>query len=116
MVQAAWKAGSRHPRIADAYTGSVAAAGRTADFQAALQIADEALATDPRLGPPEHWRSLEARRTWLAGTLDRGPSRPSGELDQDGNPVPLRRHHPSAPKRTRPSRFLRVSPSGDGSP
>jgi hypothetical protein len=81
--------------------------GRPADLQGALDIADETLAVADKPGPPEHWGALQARRTWLAGQLARGSSRFSGELDEDGNPILVRRHHPEQPRRTRPARFLR---------
>ncbi|MFF5213617.1 hypothetical protein ACFY2X_47225, partial [Streptosporangium sp. NPDC000396] len=32
--------------------------------------------------------------------------RPSGKFDEDGNPIPARRHHPTKPRRTRPMRFV----------
>ncbi len=107
LAQLSWQAGARHPRLTDAYIASVAAGGRPADLQTALDVADTTLLTDPQPGPPEHWRALQARRTWLAGQLARGSSRFSGQLDEDGNPILVRRHHPDTPRRTRPARFLR---------
>lgn len=102
LANIAWNAGCRHPRITDAYIDAVAAGGRPAHLKAALTIADTT-----KLGPPEHWHALHGPRTWLAGQLDRGTTRYSSDLDEHGNPVPLRRHHPATPKRTRPIRFLR---------
>lgn len=107
LAQVSWNAGCRHPRITDAYIDSVAAGGRPADLKAAIDIADTTLAVTPKLGPPEHWRALQARRTWLAGQLARGTTRYTGDLDADGNPIPVRRHHPDKPRRSRPTRFLR---------
>jgi hypothetical protein len=42
-----------------------------------------------------------AERGQLLGRLERRRPRPSGELDEDGNPVPVRRHHPEDPRSTR---------------
>jgi DNA polymerase III epsilon subunit-like protein len=116
LANVAWNAGCRHPRITDAYVDAVAAGGRPADLTAALTIADTTLAAPIKLGPPEHWRALQARRTRLAGQLDRGTVRYSSELDEDGNPIPIRRHHPEKPRRSRPTRFLRQPPSSASSP
>lgn len=44
--------------------------------------------------------------TWPAAWPGSPPC-PSGRFDEDGNPIPLRRHHPETPKRTRPTRFVR---------
>jgi hypothetical protein len=41
----------------------------------------------------------------IAGQLARRWMRPSGKVDRNGNPVPVRRHHPERPERTRPGRF-----------
>jgi hypothetical protein len=46
-----------------------------------------------------------AKRAQLLGRLEGRRLRPSGELDEDGNPVPVRRHHPEEPRRARPRRF-----------
>lgn len=110
LAQTAWNAGSRHPRIADAYINQIVTGGRTADLKTALDVADEVLKVDPQGGPPEHWRALRQRRTWLAGKLAQGTVRYTGQLDADGNPIPVRRHHPTTPKRARPTRFLRTLP------
>ena len=80
------------------------------DLRAALVVANEALRHEPRNGPPEHWRSLTARRTWLIHQLVRSAGRPTGQLDDEGHPILTRRHHPKAPRRTRPTRLLREGP------
>ncbi len=115
LAQAAWNAGCRHPRLTDAYMNALAVSARPADIQAALACADDTLRSATRLGPPEHWRALEARRARLAGLLARGQVRLSNKLDADGNPIPIRRHHPTNPRRTRPTRFLRsnTAPVGE---
>ncbi len=105
LVGLAWDAGCRHPDIADAYAGQVAAAGRLTDLEAGATICDNAL--DTRDGSThEGWLRLISRRNQLAGRADRLRVRPSGTFDADGNPIPLRRHHPMAPRRTRQPRFL----------
>lgn len=110
LAQIAWGWGSRQPRIGLAHLDAVAAGGRPEDLRAALVVANEALRHEPRNGPPEHWRSLTARRTWLIHQLVRSAGRPTGQLDDEGHPILARRHHPKAPRRTRPTRFLRQGP------
>jgi len=106
IIQLAWNAGCRHPDIADAYAGQLAAPGRLPDLTAAILVCDQALAA--RAGSThEGWIRLAARQNQLGGRQQRLTFRPSGKLDEDGNPIPVRRHHPDAPRRTRPSRFLR---------
>ena len=99
-------AGSRDPRIADAYAGQLGAGGRAVDLQAALKVCTAALLT---AGDSSHdgWSRLRARRNQLDGRLTRLTRPLSGTYDVDGQPVPVRRHHPSNPRRTRPTRFLR---------
>lgn len=109
LAETAWKAGCRQPRLALAYADAVARPGREADLRAAIDIATVTLGLDPQPGPPEHWRTLAARRTELEGRLARLPGRPTGKLDEDGNPIFKRRHHPAQPRRNRPPRFLRGS-------
>lgn len=89
MAEVAWKAGAHHPRIALASLDATAAGGRLADYRAALDIADGTLVADPKPGPPERWRALLARRTWLAGQIDRGTVKYTGDLDADGSPTPV---------------------------
>jgi len=101
-----WQAGSRDPRIADAYAGQLGAGGRTVDLQAALNVCGAALLL---AGDSSHdgWSRLRARHNQLAGRLARLTVPLSGTYDADGNPIPARRHHPTNPQRTRPTRFLR---------
>ncbi|MFP5255566.1 MAG: exonuclease domain-containing protein [Acidimicrobiia bacterium] len=107
LFQLAWAAGSRHPDVADAYAGRLAATGREEDLRAALAVAK--LARRQRAGSThEGWRRLQARSHQLAGQLRRRKQRPSGLFDADGNPIPLRRHHPETPRRVRPMRFSRT--------
>jgi hypothetical protein len=60
-------------------------------------------------------RAVEKPETELRGlpdrtALDRTPASQllSAEVDEDGSPIPLRRHYPAKPRRTRPFRFLRT--------
>ncbi len=107
VIELGWHAGSRHPDIADAYAGQLAAGGRLANLDRALEICDEALETAGGSTHPGFGR-LRSRRNQLAGRRQRLLVRPSGEVDADGNPIPARRHHPAKPRRTRPPRFLSV--------
>ena len=105
VVLFGWAAGCRHPDIADAYAGQVAVAGRLSDLNAAIDVCDAALSV--RAGSThEGWRRLVSRRNQIAGRAERLRERPSGDFDEDGNPIPLRRHHPTSPRRTRPPRFV----------
>lgn len=53
----------------------------------------------------EGWRDLIDTRGRFAGQLARRRFKPSGALVPDGNPTPIRRHHPTTPERSRPLRF-----------
>lgn len=105
VVLLGWTAGCRHPDLADAYAGQVAASGRLPDLEAGIAVCASALAV--RSGSThEGWLRLVSRRNQIAGRAERLRERPSGHFDEDGNPIPLRRHHPSSPRRTRQHRFL----------
>lgn len=106
VAQLAWGAGCRHPDVVDAYAGQVAAAGARTDLRAALAAAKRTLRAR-RGSTHEAWNRLQARSHQLAGQLERLRVRPSGRVDVDGNPIPLRRHHPATPRRSRPRRFAR---------
>lgn len=109
LAQISWEWGARHPRVALAYADAVAAGGRHEDLRVALDITAQTLDHPRKDGPPEHWRTLAARRTLLSAQLARGTARPTGQVDEDGSPIMARRHHPEEPRRSRPSRFLRTS-------
>lgn len=106
VVELAWRAGCRHPAIADAYAGLIAAPGRMSDIRSALASAKAAMRTrnDSTCDDWNRLRGLvaqlEARRTRLQVRL-------SDQFDEDGNAIPIRRHTPAAPRRTRPGRFER---------
>jgi DNA polymerase III epsilon subunit-like protein len=107
LVELAWTAGCRHPDVADAYAGHVAASGRLVDLNDGMDICDTAF-TVRADSTHEGWSRLISRRNQLAGRAERLRVRPSGKLDQDGNPVPLRRHHPATPRRVRQPRFVQL--------
>lgn len=109
LYQLAWVAGCRHPDVADAYAGQLAAAGRIPDLRSAIAVAKTA-ARRRHGSTHEGWARLQARTHQLEGQLQRCQVRPSGRFDEDGNPIPLRRHHPEAPRRTRQPRFARAAP------
>lgn len=110
IASAAYDRGCFHPQLVNTHLNQVSAGNRPGDLEAALAIADLVLSQADQVGPVEHWRALRARRDWFAGQLDRGTAKPTGEVDEDGNPVLRRRHHPENPKRSRAFRFLRPSP------
>ncbi len=65
-------------------------------------------ATEPPQRRPQHddgWNDPRATRTRVAGQHLGAQPRPSGLVDHDGNPIPLRRHHPHRPERGRRGRF-----------
>ncbi|CAB4947225.1 MAG: hypothetical protein F2842_06165 [Actinobacteria bacterium] len=110
LIDLAWEAGCRHPDIADAYAGQLAAAGRLSALEAGTAVCDAAFAT--RHGSShEGWTRLASRRNQLAGRADRLRIRPSGKFDEDGNPIPVRRHHPATPRRTRQHRCITQDPA-----
>jgi len=107
VVHLAWDAGCRHPDVADAYAGQLAAAGRLTDLDAGISICDAALAARHD-STHEGWLRLQSRRNQLAGRAQRLQVRPSGLYDEDGNPIPLRRHHPDTPRRRPTTRFVNL--------
>jgi hypothetical protein len=70
----------------------------------ARDICDEAL-LHRASSTGDGWTELREVRNRIAGQLARRQVRPSGKTDRDGNPIPVRRHHPERPERTRPGRF-----------
>lgn len=101
----AWSAGCRHPDVVDVYAGKIAAPGRQRDLARAIKACEQALPTQDG-STSEGWTRLQSRRNQLAGRAQRLAFRHSGTYDADGNPIPVRRHHPSQPRRTRPARFV----------
>jgi DNA polymerase III epsilon subunit-like protein len=108
LAEQAWAAGCRDPEIAEAYALALAAAGRLTDLDAAISVCQAVLAGQNG-STDEAWRSIAITASQLGGRRHRLVFRPSGKVDADGNPIPIRRHHPAVPKRSRPPRFLRLS-------
>lgn len=101
---AAWKAGCREPRLVAAYANLLAAPGDEAALSRAADVCDEALLS--RDGSTfDGWTELGAKRAQLLGRLERRRAGSAVKLDEDGNPIPVRRHHPDTARRTRPRRF-----------
>lgn len=108
LADLAWLAGCRDPEIAEAHAIALAAGGREQDLEAAAWVCSQALMH--RLdNTDEAWRLLDIREHELLGQLERRRVRYSDELDEDGNRIPIRRHHPEQPRRVRSPRFLRRS-------
>lgn len=104
FARLAYLAGSREPRLMAAYANLLAAPGSETDLRRAVDACDEALLS--RGGSTfDGWAELGAKRAHLLGRLERLRVRPSDQLDEDGNPIPTRRHHPEQPRRSRPRRF-----------
>lgn len=107
VIELGWHAGCRHPDLADAYAGQLAAAGRLGSLDKALDVCDIALSHADG-STHDGWARLRSRRSQLAGRRERLLVKPSGRFDADGHPIPARRHHPTSPRRTRPTRFVDV--------
>lgn len=82
----------------------LAAPGGVGDLEAAVATIDTALATADGSTAPG-WPRLMARRGQLAILHRATTGRPTGEFNEDGNPVYVAQHHPAQPRRTRPGRF-----------
>lgn len=106
VVQLAWDAGCRHPDVVDAHAAAIAAAGRTSDYRKALALCDQTLALAGE-STHESWRRLRSRRAQIAGRARRLDQKNATTHDEDGNLIPVRRHHPDKPHRTRTPRFAR---------
>lgn len=105
VAELAWKAGCRHPDVADSYAGQLAAPGREANFAAGINICTTTFKVRDS-STHEGWRRLQSRQAQLEGRRRRLEFKPSGKTDEDGNQIPVRIHHPTQPHRTRPARFL----------
>lgn len=97
-------AGGRQPRLVAAYATLLASPGSEAALERAIKTCDEGL-THAHGDTSDGWPELRAKRGQLAGRLTRLRGRLSTELDEDGNPIPVRRHHPDDPRRVRGRRF-----------
>ncbi len=112
-VNHAWHNGCLHPDIVDAYAGQVASPGRLSNLHDAIAACDTALSAH-RDSTHDSWLRLRSRRNQLAGRARRLTFKPSGKVDEHGEPIPVRRHHPANPKRTRSYRFIQNEPVTDG--
>lgn len=103
-------ADGRQPRLVAAYATLLAGPGSEDALERAIKTCDEALAGWAG-NTADGWAELRAKRGQLAGRLTRLRGRLSTDLDEDGNPIPVRRHHPDDPKRVRGRRFAVSDPS-----
>jgi hypothetical protein len=100
----AWNAGCREPRLAAAYANLLATPGDEAALGPAAETCAEALLSCDG-STFDGWTELGAKHAQLLGRLERRRTGTAVKLDEDNNPVPVRRHHPDTPRRTRPRRF-----------
>lgn len=106
LVVRGWELGSRHPDLSERYCRLLSIAGDETSLQDALAVAQKALRTQHG-STHEGWHRLRARARSVGGRLDRMRFRHSGNFDEHGNPVALRLHHPTEPKRPPLRRFQR---------
>ncbi|MGQ2913092.1 hypothetical protein [Aeromicrobium sp.] len=97
-------ADGRQPRLVAAYATILARTGGEETLERAIKVCDEALGRWAQ-NTADGWPELRAKRGQLVGRLTRLRGRLSSELDEDGNPIPVRRHHPADPRRVRGRRF-----------
>jgi hypothetical protein len=104
LARYAWQAGGLDPRLVAAHAGNLATAGGVEQLQRGLEVGGEALLTQA-CSTDDGWRDLRSTQGRIAGQLTRRSFKPSGDIDENGNPVPVRRHQPQTPQRTRAGRF-----------
>lgn len=64
VIELGWAAGCRHPDLADAYAGQLAASGRLASYDRAIDVCDEALdVADGNPMPARRHHPVKPRRT-----------------------------------------------------
>jgi hypothetical protein len=107
VLRLAYEMGCRHPDVVDSWAGLLAVPGRLADFEAAAEVCDHALLLQDG-STSDAWRRLRSRRNQLSGRAQRLVVRPSGNVDEDGNAIPVRKHTPATPRRSRNPRFTRM--------
>jgi hypothetical protein len=100
----AHQAGARDPRLVAAYANLLAAPGDARALQRAIDTCDEAFLSR-RGSTDDAWTELGAKRGQLLGRLSRAQGHTTGQIDDNGNPVLARRHHPAEPHRRRSRRF-----------
>jgi hypothetical protein len=107
VIELGWHAGSRHPDLADAYAGQLAAAAGSRASTGRSRSATTP--STPPTVPPIRGGAAYGHAATSSQDDVSGCSRSSGEVDEDGNPIPARRHHPTRPRRhARPTRFVGV--------
>jgi hypothetical protein len=94
------------PRLVDYLAAATSRGGRIADLDAALKVCETALA-DRGHSTDAGWRVVAARVALLLSQQARLATPLTGRVDDNGQPIPKRRHHPSNPRRIRPLRFAR---------
>ena len=104
VARHAWKAGGRDPRLVAAYARRVAAPGSVERLTQARDICDETF-LERRGSTDDGWAELRAARNRIAGQLARRRPKTTGAVDANGKAIPVRRHHPDQPERTRRARF-----------
>lgn len=100
----AWAAGGRDPRLVAAYVRLVASRGGEKSLRDAADFAAIALMSCEG-STDDGWQALAVQRAKHLGAATRLAGRPSAEFDEDGKAIPVRRHHPQVPRRSRPRRF-----------
>lgn len=106
LARLALETGCLDPEIAGAYAHVLATGGR---LEMGRALCDRVLATRHNSTDPA-WTGLEMERTAIEGRLDRLQVRYT--TDAAGNSIPVRRHHPEFPHRTRTPRFLHPAAYG----
>lgn len=106
LARQAWTSGCRHLDLASDYAGRVAAAGRETNFTRALAVCAGAFSARDS-STATGWARLLSRRQRIAGRLQRLTSRLSSHFDEIGNPLAMRPHTATNPRRVRAQRFAR---------
>lgn len=108
---AGWTLSTQRPSSVEARATNLAAGGRDVDLAEGAAVCAQTL---PLRGgnTDDAWRLLEIREAQILGQIERRRVRYSDLVDEDGNPIPKRRHNPTNPRRVRQPRFLRVTVSG----
>jgi DNA polymerase III epsilon subunit-like protein len=106
LARLALETGCLDPEIAGAYAHVLATGGR---LEMGRTLCDRVLATRHNSTDPA-WAGLEMQSAAIEGQRQRLQVRYT--TDDAGNSIPVRRHHPEFPHRTRTPRFLRPAAHG----
>ena len=90
--------GLRDPRLADYYAGLLSAPGRAEDLKAARDVCRVALQHRGE-NSDRAWLRVLTRLNAVEGRLARLEISYTDLVDEDGDPVPKRRHAPTQPRR-----------------